>query len=91
MILMEQKAVVRFFIFNGINPGDIHAEFVSDYGPMHSFCEHSINGTSASLKGERSFSMIRDLGDSYRMISPRSFALRFTNVLLFHARDYMPT
>jgi hypothetical protein len=87
---MEKRAMVRFFTLKDLNPGDSHAEFVSVYGPMHSFCKHSINGTSASLKGERSFSMIRDLGDPYRMISSKSFALCFNNVLLLHARDFVP-
>jgi hypothetical protein len=50
---------------------------------MHSFCKHSTNNISASLKGERSFSMIRDLRDPSRMISPKSFALCFKNVFYF--------
>jgi hypothetical protein len=50
---------------------------------MYLFCEHSTNGTSASLKGEQNFSIICDLNDSYKTISPKPFALCFRNVLSF--------
>jgi hypothetical protein len=59
--------------------------------PTHSFCGQSTNGTSTSLKGEWSFLIIRDLGDPYRIISSKPFALCFRNVLLLCARDFVPT
>jgi hypothetical protein len=84
---MEQREVVCFFTLKDLNPGDSHAELVSVYGPMHSFSEHSINGTNISLKGERSFSMICDLDDPYGVISPKLFTLCFSNVFLLYVRD----
>jgi hypothetical protein len=60
-------------------------------GLIYSFCEYFTNGINVLLKGERNFLMIRDLGDSYRMISPKPFTLCFRNVLLFHARDFVST
>jgi hypothetical protein len=88
---MEQKAMGRFFTLKGLNPEDIHAGLYESMGPMYSFCEHSINGTSVSLNKERSFSMICDLSDPSRMISPKSFALCFRNVLLLYATDFVTT
>jgi hypothetical protein len=38
------------------------------------------------LKGEPNSSIIRDLADSYRMISLKPLVLWFRNVLLLHAR-----
>jgi hypothetical protein len=58
---------------------------------MDSFCEYSTNKASASLKGQRNFSMIRDLSYPSGMISLKPFMLCFRNVLLLHANNFMPS
>jgi hypothetical protein len=90
-VLIEKRAVVLFFTLKA----SIHEIFTPNLylslDPMHSFCKHSINGINASLKGERSLSMIRDLDNLYRIISSKPFTLSFRNILLLRARDFVPT
>jgi hypothetical protein len=72
---MGQKAMVRFFILKGITPGNIQARLLSLYGTDKLFCKQSTNGIIVLLKGEPNSSIIRDLADSYRMISLKPLVL----------------
>jgi hypothetical protein len=81
---------MHFFTLKGLTPGDIHAELVSVYGVdvlvLHTFYKWH----KRFAQGKTDFSMIRDLGDSCRMISPKPFVLCFRNAILLHAKGLVP-
>jgi hypothetical protein len=58
---------------------------------MHSLYQQYTNGTSISLTGEPSSTMIRGQGDPCAIILPRFSAPCFRNSILHHARGFVST
>jgi hypothetical protein len=89
-IVMEQWVVACFFTPKGANPKDTHAEFLSVYGTDALVLRTVSKRHKRFAHGRTGLSMIRNLGDPGRMISPKPFALCFRNIILLQARDFMP-
>jgi hypothetical protein len=78
--------VVRFFTLKGLNPEIFTPNFHQCMTPTHLFCRQAINGTTVSLNGEWSYSIICDLDNFCKMILPRLLVRWFQNIILLCTR-----
>jgi hypothetical protein len=90
-ILIEQRAVVHFFTFKGINPGDIHDELVSVYGSdalvlrtLYKWHKCFAQGRTELFNDPRSGRLLqKDLAEAvHDMLQECSF---------LHVKDFLPT